>query len=339
MRESYRPDAPALTIRCDASSSIGGGHVLRCLALAQEWAARGGDAVFVSAAPAALVERMRSEGFGVVELPSPDAGTAAFLDVVADRSGWGVLDGYHYTLEDERRARAIAPLLVLDDYGHRARYSADLLLNQNPTGPLIPYVVDEGAELLLGTAYTLLRREFAASPPRERTVAETATRVLVTLGNGDFPEARDTVLAGLDRIEAAHLEVRLVQGEAATVAAEERERVAVVRGGPQMRRHMEWCDLAVSAGGSTCWELAFMGVPTVALSLADNQRELAASLERAGAGVDLGDAGELEPRTVAAAVTALVRDVPRRTAMSAAGRSLIDGRGAARVVDALLARR
>jgi UDP-2,4-diacetamido-2,4,6-trideoxy-beta-L-altropyranose hydrolase len=338
MRESYRPDAPALIIRCDASSSIGGGHVLRCLALAQEWAARDGEVVFVSAAPAALVDRIRAERFDVVELASPNDGMDAFAELVTARGGWAVLDGYHYTLEDERRVRALGRLLVLDDYGHRPRYAADVLLNQNPSGPSISYVVDEPAELLLGSAYALLRREFVASPPPARRAAAGATRVLVTMGNGDFPDARERVLAGLADVGAVSLDVRVVQGEAASPLPGRLAGVSVVGGGREMRGHMEWCDLAVSAGGSTCWELAFMGVPAVVLSLAENQRELAASLERAGAGVDLGAAEQFEPAAVTAAVTELASDAARRAAMSAAGRRIIDGRGAMRVVDALLAR-
>jgi UDP-2,4-diacetamido-2,4,6-trideoxy-beta-L-altropyranose hydrolase len=335
MRRSYRLDAPALTLRCDASASIGGGHLLRCLALAQEWQARGGDALFVTAAPAPLVRRVEAEQLRVVELPSAAAGMDVFLEHLEERGGWAALDGYHYDLADERRVRETAQLLVLDDYAHRPRYSADVLLNQNPTGPETAYVLEGDARLLLGTRYTLLRREFVQPPPPERRTERHAKRVLVTLGNGDFPDARARVLAGLVAAETP-FEVRLVQGEAAG-APPPTPSVEVVAGGQAMRAHMEWCDFAVSAGGSTCWELAFLGVPTVALSLAENQRSLAAALARAGAGVDLGPAELLTPELVAPIVDVLAEDADRRRAMSEAGRRLVDGRGAARVVDVLRA--
>ena len=98
---------------------------------------------------------------------------------------------------------------------------------------------------------------------------------------------------------------------------------------------MARADLAVSAGGSTCWEMAYMGLPNLVLVLADNQRPIAERLAAAGVSLNLGDARRLDPADLAAALDDLVRDRARRRAMAAAGRTLIDGRGAERVLDSL----
>jgi RimJ/RimL family protein N-acetyltransferase len=95
---------------------------------------------------------------------------------------------------------------------------------------------------------------------------------------------------------------------------------------------MAWADVALSAAGTTAWELACMGLPAAVVVLADNQRPIAEQLADAGAAVDLGPADAVTTERIAAEVESLCRDAPRRRAQSEAGRQLIDGRGAGRVV-------
>jgi len=100
---------------------------------------------------------------------------------------------------------------------------------------------------------------------------------------------------------------------------------------------MAWADVAVSAGGSTSWELAFMGLPTVQCVLADNQADIAAELHRLNVTVNLGDHSQITPEKIARALSALFPAAEARQAMSTIGRRLVDGRGAARVVTFLRA--
>jgi spore coat polysaccharide biosynthesis predicted glycosyltransferase SpsG len=98
---------------------------------------------------------------------------------------------------------------------------------------------------------------------------------------------------------------------------------------------MAWADVAVTAAGSTCWELAFMGVPMVTLVLAENQVRIAASLSAAGAAVSAGWANDVEPGAMAAAIDAMVSSRQAREQMSRCGRDLVDGLGAERVTAVL----
>ena len=95
---------------------------------------------------------------------------------------------------------------------------------------------------------------------------------------------------------------------------------------------MAWADLAVTAAGSTSWELARVGTPQVAIVLADNQRPVAQGLAAEGLAVSLGWHADLTPESIAGAVGALAGDAGRRGEMSRRGRELIDGRGACRVL-------
>src|SRR5262249_17829448 len=98
---------------------------------------------------------------------------------------------------------------------------------------------------------------------------------------------------------------------------------------------MAWADVAIAAGGSSGWELAFMGLPAVLVTVAENQRLIAESLQRAGTAVHLGWHTEVTPARIAEAVRELLSDRAQRQCMSQAGRLLVDGKGAARVVAAL----
>jgi RimJ/RimL family protein N-acetyltransferase len=95
---------------------------------------------------------------------------------------------------------------------------------------------------------------------------------------------------------------------------------------------MTWADVAISAGGSTCWELAFMGVPTVALILARNQCPIAERLDTVGVAVNLGWYEDVSPPEMAQVFMELMRTLTTRAQMAQRGQELVDGEGAARVL-------
>jgi spore coat polysaccharide biosynthesis predicted glycosyltransferase SpsG len=99
---------------------------------------------------------------------------------------------------------------------------------------------------------------------------------------------------------------------------------------------MRWADVAISAGGSTCWELAFMGLPSLVIVVADNQRGIAAGLAEEGAAVSLGWHADLAPPDIARSVRSLADDAAARRRMTARGRRLVDGCGGDRLVRELL---
>src|ERR1700719_625946 len=115
----------ALFIRADASSSMGTGHLMRCLALGQAWRDGGGKVVFTTACTnPALLHRLGAEGF---DLRGPEA-----LGHAPHRDAWLVLDGYHFEGQCQRRSRQKGwRILTIDDMAHLPHYYADALLNQN----------------------------------------------------------------------------------------------------------------------------------------------------------------------------------------------------------------
>jgi spore coat polysaccharide biosynthesis predicted glycosyltransferase SpsG len=98
---------------------------------------------------------------------------------------------------------------------------------------------------------------------------------------------------------------------------------------------LAWADLAITAGGSTSWEMAFMGLPALMLVLSKDQESIADSLEQRGVVRNLGWADRVSPEQLATAIHSLRNNAGLREKMSAAGGHLVDGRGSQRVAHAL----
>lgn len=338
---------PVLILRADASAKIGTGHVTRCLALAQAWKRAGGRAIFVGAVGEGL-RAWLGETCEVVPL----------ADAVGSAEEWQVfarvlqahpvapvvLDGYGFDAAYQERIRGAGHrLLVIDDTVRLPRYAADLLLNQNIGAEELQYRALPETQFLLGSRYALLREEFVARRGWQRATPARARRVLVTLGGADPGNVTLTIVAALAACGLQELEARIVVGpenphqERLAEAVARTPRLQLIRFARNMPELMAWADIAISAAGSTCWELCFMMLPMLLVVLADNQEPAAQRLSARGMAHTLGWADRLSATSVAAALAALLDDQAQREQMSAAGRALVDGGGADRVVGSLQA--
>lgn len=335
-----------LLIRADASTQIGTGHVMRCLALAQAWQDAGGTAYFIVANFTPAIEtRLCNEGFNVhyLNTQSGSADDAEQTIILARqiKATWVVVDGYHFgAAYQQAMKQAGLRLLVLDDYGHANHYYADLVLNQNIYTEASLYVNREPyTNLLLGTQYALLRREFWPWRGWRREIEPVAHKVLVTLGGADPDNVTLKVIQALGQPRFEDLEAVVAVGNSnphweTLLAAVKQAKLAIrlERNVTNMPELMAWADMAISAGGSTCWELAFMGLPHLILILADNQQKTAMGLDSAKAAINLGDAAILSSVDVANALTELVSRSERWIVCAQRGQELVDGYGSARVV-------
>lgn len=341
-----------LIIRADAEPQNGMGHVMRSLALAQAWQEGGRKAMFAMAAGVSGVEaRLKAEGMEIVQLSAPPGSCddATQLVELAQRTGatWVVLDGYHFGSDYQQRIKhAGLRLLCIDDYGHAGHYASDVVLNPNLSATEAWYARRAPAtRLLLGNRYALLRREFAKWHGWTRSIPEVGRNVLVTLGGYDPNRVMPKVMDALQHVHVEGLEAvvvasdRVDDGNLQGAMGSSRCAIRLERGSMNMADHMSWADAAVSAGGSTCWELAFMGLSSVMLVLAENQRPIAEGLADAGLAVNLGWHERCSAHQIARGLQQLLSTVETRAAMARRGRALIDGEGADRVVMVLTGQR
>jgi len=317
---------------------------MRCLALAQAWQEADGQVNFVMGTEAPVLEaRLNAENMPVAHVSTQLGGVDDVKQTLclAQECGadWIVVDGYHFDANYQYSIKqAGRRLLVLDDYGHAAHYFADLVLNQNLSAAEALYVDREShTQLLLGVRYALLRREFWPWRGWRRETPEVARKVLVTLGGSDPDNVTVKVLQALRQIDMGKLEVTVVVGPANQYLEILRQQILgagdhlqLVTSATNMPELMAWADVAISAGGSTCWELAFMGLPTLIIVLADNQRSVAEGLNTAGAALNLGWHTDLSPADISTALSAMLAAEATRAQMMKQSQMLIDGLGASR---------
>ena len=321
---------------------------MRCIALAQAWQDRGGDCTFAFAdCTATLRERLCAEGFDSQWLQAEPGSKedASELVKLARPSGaeWVVVDGYQFDGNYQDQAKsADLPLVFIDDNGHADHYSADLVLNQNvhASAELYPRCASHTG-LLLGSNYALLRREFAKWSNWKREITGTGRNILVTMGGSDPDNITGNAIRGLMELDIPGLSVVAVVGGGNPHAESLKE--LILRAEPKfqiqvnpnnMPELMAWADLAISAAGSTCWEMCRLGLPAIVVPIAQNQSAVAARLTTIGA-VQQILIGQSFRTELMAAVSEILFSIDRRQSMSQIGRSLVDGQGASRVLSAM----
>lgn len=319
---------PLIVLRADASPAMGGGHVMRCLAIAEALELAGARVAFASApeslaaAPALAGADMRG--------PEPTADAAAVL-----------IDGYHLHADVAQGwAAAGAAVAVLDDSPERPRPCA-LRIDPTPGRRPSDYAdVAPGARLLLGPAYAPMRAAFARLRPpalARRSRAGPVQVVLVSTGLTDAAGfAPAAAQAALRACPNAAVDVVVGSGAASlstlrALAADER-RLTLHVDADDMAALTAGADLAVGAAGVSTWERCALGLPSVVLLAAANQRANAQALAAAGAAVIVDS-----PAAAGPALARLASDPGERIEMAEAASALCDGRGAERIAEALLA--
>ncbi len=255
-----------------------------------------------------------------------------------------ILDGYHFDSDYQRALRRHGfQTLVIEDTVRFPHYYADLLLNQNDTSGERGFVCDTDTTILCGSRFSLLRSEFLNAKLSTKEIPSRAKRLLVTFGGSDPGNITLEVIKSLGTSGLSDLDIKVLVG----AANQNRESLKKVAGSLGMEIHLlthvadmvgllSWADLAVTAGGTTCWELALMGVPALVLQTAENQSGVIDTLSQFGISVNMGSADSLNRERLKKEIVQLSADQECRLRMSKLGRLLIDGNGADRVVEAFL---
>ena len=338
-----------LIIRVDASTEMGTGHFMRCLSLAQAWKDVYGSIDFITACQSkALLQQLREEGIDIHLLTSPyldpnDWDSAK--DILAYYPNtWVVLDGYHFDEVYQQRVKNDGyRLLVIDDMAHLKHYYADIVLNQNLHAEQLHYSCEPDTRLLLGTKYVLLRREFLASKNWKHEIPEVAKRVLVTLGGSDAKNHTSDAIKALQKVGNTGLEATVVIGasnphsDKLEVATKEScTPIRIIRNASNMPELMALADVAICSAGTTIWELAFMGIPTIAMATTPTEEFLIEGLDKNGLFTNLNCVNGFSENQLVDALNKLVTNRETRLNMSQMGRKFVDGGGCGRVVKHIL---
>jgi UDP-2,4-diacetamido-2,4,6-trideoxy-beta-L-altropyranose hydrolase len=343
--------------RVDASVVLGTGHVVRCLTLASALRARGFEASFVCRLhDGHACDLVTRAGFAVMRLPlTANRGPA---DTAVDGanllgSAWredaedtlaaigdsvtspDLLVVDHYAI-DERWEMILRPLfrrvLVIDDLADR-RHACDVLLDQSlhdDSEGRYSGLVEARTRVFIGPRHALLRPEFerAVVPPRNHGLR----RILVYLGGTDPTNETAKILLALQNLEPAGLKSTVVLGRNDRNASELRRAAAgltnieLLPGTNEMAQLMVAADLGIGTCGGAAWERCAVGLPSLVVVTAENQRDDARILQRMGAIRNLGDASGTTAAQWTVEIRALCDDPNRLAEMSRASAEVLRDR-------------
>ena len=343
---------PRLLLRADAGHRLGSGHVMRLAALAEAALDAGGHAcLLIGGEPTASVAALRGRGLDAIALDGSRCGghahgacgcdtiVAAARDLDPDAV---IVDGPHFDPSWVASLRNLAPVVAsLDDRG-LTPLPTSVVINPGFGAEALADRYPDATSRLLGRRFHLLRREFRATTHGAEPPADQVRRVLITMGGSDPVGATVRLLAVMP---GTGLELTVVLGPgfrdhaalftAASLAEARGHHVVTLEQPRSLPRVLAACDLAVSAAGGTLAELAYLGRPTYAVAIVDDQVELAA--RQWGAGLIAGGhpLTALSDAALADDLADLLADAPRRRALAAAASSTIDGLGPSRILAAL----
>lgn len=332
---------PRILFIANAGPQVGGGHVMRSLSLARALGEHGAECVFLAPPDAAAIldafapDMAREDATSLEPDALLDAVTGVRFDAV-------VFDHYGLGRQEHEAIAHGRPSLVIDDLADRP-LGGDLILDSGPARTPADYaLLVDGARLLLGPGYAPLRPEFAAL--RASAVARRGgpvERVLIALGMTDVGSITSRVVDRL-RQRAGQVAFDVVLGSGSPSLPGLR-RVAAHDG--RLHLHVDAqdmadlilrADIAIGAGGSTAWERCTLGLPSLTIILAENQRAATFALAERDAtlAVDAAD-GDFDKAFDRAAVR-LMTDPATRARLTAASLEVCDGLGAARTAEAFL---
>ena len=343
-----------IAIRADASLQIGSGHIMRCLTLADALKPYADILFLCRPHQGHLIQFIEQKGFTVKALQAPnetvdnDLYHAQWLGATqrqdaeqclhvleSDHFDWMIVD--HYALDKTWQTAMQASyqkLMVIDDLGDRA-HLCHILLDQNYGSTQQKYegLVPDHCQVLTGSQFTLLRPEFAQwrEYSLKRRQASILNTLLINLGGVDADNLTSQLLQELERVELAkELTITVVMGSTAPHLEQVRQmaqssqlKIEVLVGVNNMAELMANADLAIGAAGSTTWERCCLGLPTIQLVIAENQRPIAEALMQIGAVVLLEQITHLK--------IVLSKAEKNLKVFSENSQKLVDGKGALRV--------
>ncbi|MGN7478782.1 UDP-2,4-diacetamido-2,4,6-trideoxy-beta-L-altropyranose hydrolase [Solibacillus silvestris] len=251
-------------IRADASVQIGSGHVMRCLTVAKKLRDDGCHVQFwMEPLEGNLIEFVKTEGFhNLTERQQADL---------------YIIDHYQLGKEWEQSIRSFAKkIVVIDDLARE--HECDLLLDQN----IVPNydtryegLVPATCVKLLGPKYLVMRDEFVEARQNVRTRNDNIERLLIFMGGTDPTNETMKILQALQYFNFLHVDVIVGNGNP---VKQRIELICQERGYHYhcqinyMAELMQQADFAIGAGGATTWERCYVGLPSSATIVADNQR-------------------------------------------------------------------
>ncbi len=331
--------------RVDSNEIIATGHFMRCMVIALELQSLGNDVLFICADTngSNLANRY---GFHSIVLQTlwndMNSEVERLVEVIRVHSiDHLVIDSYQVTYKYLKTMNSIVPVIYIDDLNAFA-CPVSMIINYNVYANELPYKVYPPIQtkLLLGPAYVPLRREFQDI---NKIPQSEVSNILISTGGSDpFHIAEELVNTLNSHVDFQNMNLHVVVGpfcKFVTHSIEKYDNVVLHCNVANMAELMCISDVAITAGGSTMYEICACGLPAISFSFADNQIPGVEYMEKTGLIPYAGDfrmnASESLSKIVEIAYK-LIRDSSRRIEIASNMKDLIDGFGGLRIAEAIL---
>ncbi|WP_310602306.1 UDP-2,4-diacetamido-2,4,6-trideoxy-beta-L-altropyranose hydrolase [Anaerosporobacter sp.] len=343
-----------LYIRTDANPTIATGHVMRCMSIAKEVTKLGREVTFITADLQAK-ELIETNGFSLICLNSQwdnlESELEVLIELIKDREIDRILiDSYFVTENYLLQLRKYTKIYYLDDLA-MFPYPVDVLINYNNYAGKLNYSTEgncKETKYILGCKYAPLREEFRGIvvTPREKVEC-----VLLTTGGSDSCHVASKFLTYLEQeyfrakekaCSIGEMEFHVIVGkfnvdqDTLNELASKYPQIILHYNVTNMAEIMQSCDIAITAGGSTMYELCVCGVPMITYAFADNQLAGVEGFEELGVASYCGDIrdGEVELwRRIVVAIGEYCSDSSYRIQMAERMQEVVDGNGARRLAE------
>ena len=342
-----------VVFRVDASAEVGFGHLSRCINLAEVLRSRGNEVLFICRDDEAKSFRaLEDRLFATVLLPMLTVGEPVnqqedaqqtIQALQGERPEWLIVDSYTLDKNWERLMRPhVAKIAVIEDLSGR-EHDCDLLLDQNyseRSASSFEKFVPNTCELLLGPRFALIGEQFRILRQLKSKPTPELKRIFVFCGGSDPQNLTQQVIDGISCSELSNVAVDVVVGAQnktfnREVALKLNTNIEIHDAGGEFAQIMSIADLAIGAGGTTSWERMCLGVPSIVVSIAENQISACEKLGLDGLVNYLGAQSSLKPGTIRNAVIDAKTKFASLFDQIERGQILVDGRGCERVAEVM----
>lgn len=335
-----------IMFRADGNSSIGSGHIMRCLSIADALKKKSKNSIFI-VSDKSMKNTITSRGYECIVLGTDYKNMESEFDslplLIKDYScETVVVDSYYVTKNYLKSLRELTKTVYIDDVFSFA-YPCDILINYNIYADKALYedlYAKEGMtapQMLLGPSYAPLREIYSDIRPKE--IHEDVNEVLVLTGGSDPLHIAVSLLKEIPDTPHFTFVVGLLSADYAEITELASKKKNVTIQGPveNLKGLMEKADVAISAAGSTQYELCAMGVPCVNYAFADNQLPGAKGFSSRNLMLYSGDFREKSNPSgeIVRNLSTLISDCNMRSDFSANMQKVVDGNGALKIADTL----
>lgn len=325
-----------IAIRADGGSKIGMGHIMRTLVLAKELA-KANDVFYICRVDEPLSDiyspgiiKIKKQGFHVVTIDENNI-LGELSNIQADIL---ITDSYDVDENYFNETKKIFKYTGYIDDMNLYYFNVDFLINQNINAEDLNYRVNNNTKLFLGPKYTMLREEFKNVP--KKIIKKKVEDILITVGGADPNNVTGKILS---YAKALNYKFHVVVGPSFNTVNElkqyEQENKNIkLYFNANMFQLMQKCDLAISACGSTLYELSSCGVPTLGVIIVDNQLGIGNKFYDMGLIGNLGWYKDLNKHRMISSIDEICNNWAYRKGISELSRNLVDGMDVARIAAA-----